>query len=190
MLKPLLVAAALTLSAFGSAHAGLIGTSLTATYQTPTLGAVYSQSSWTPSTFVVGAGQETDGLIEDVTHLLVDFTDNSLTITLRTVLSTPTWNAVPFNGPVFDSATPLDIASVTVDPATTMAGFDASRVTAGANEIAIDWNGLSYVDGTVVRIDFSFASVPEPVSISLFALSLASLAAARIGRQSRNAPAR
>lgn len=190
MLKPLLVAAALTLSALGSAHAGLIGTSLTATYQTPTLGAVYPQSSWTPSTFAVGAGQETDGLIEDVTHLLVDFTDNSLTITLRTVLSTPTWNTVAFNGPVFNSVTPLAIASVTVDPVTTMTGFDVSRVSAGANGIAIDWNGLSYVDGTVVRVDFSFTPAPEPASIGLFALSLATLAAARFGWQGRNAPAR
>jgi hypothetical protein len=37
---------------------------------------------FTPSSFVVGAGQETDGNLDDRTHMLVDFGDDALNITL------------------------------------------------------------------------------------------------------------
>ena len=40
-----------------------------------------------------------------------------------------------------------------------------ARVTLPGNEIRVDWNGLSYVDGTVVDIDFT--AVPEPASLAL-----------------------
>ena len=96
-----------------------------------------------------------------MTQLLVDFSDNALTITLQTSLSSPTWNTAPFNGIVFTSPGPLGIAGATVDPTTTMTGFDNSRVSFDADQIFVNWNGLSYVNGTVVKIDF--APVPEPV---------------------------
>jgi hypothetical protein len=182
MWRSLFVAGLLTISAAGNAHAGLINTTLTATYQFPALAAVYPLSSWSPPTFVVGAGQETDGNIEGVTHLLVNFSNASLTITLDTVLANPTWNTAAFNGPLFTSVLPLDIASASVDAVTTMAGFDASRVSFDANNIAINWDGLGYVDGTVVQVDFVLAAAAEPVSISMFGLGLVGLIAARRNR--------
>jgi hypothetical protein len=171
--------------AAGSAHAGLTNTTLTATYQFPALGTVYPASSWSPPTFVIGAGQESDGNSETATHLLVDVTNDSLTITLRTVLSSPTWHTTPFNGSVFTSAAPLDIATATVDATTTMPSFDASRVSLDADDIEINWNGLGYIDGTVVRVDFTFAAIAEPFPISLFRLGLGGLAAVRCRRHGR-----
>ena len=63
-------AAALVLIAIaGQAHAGFLGDAMTPTYQYPALGTVYPASSWSPASFIVGAGQETDGNIEGVTCL-------------------------------------------------------------------------------------------------------------------------
>jgi MprA protease rhombosortase-interaction domain-containing protein len=164
--------AALSLASAPASATGLTGQSIGVVYYHPDLATVYSGASFTPASFVVGAGQETDGNIEDVTHLLVDFDDEVLNITLTTILhdppwnqSSPTWNNTAFNGMVFTSVLPHDIATATVGGATTMAGFDNSRVSFTSNEILVNWAGLSYVDGTAVEIVFTF--VPEPSSATL-----------------------
>lgn len=126
---------------------------------------------------------ETVGNVEGVTNLVVDFSNTMLTITLDTTLTTPTWNAVPFNGPVFTATTPLSISSATVDPATTMVGFDNGRVSFTSNEIEINWEGLSYVNGTIVKIDF--ASVPEPSSLAILAVAFPGLLITRRWTASR-----
>ncbi len=173
VLVVVMFAAANTLLCGGRpAEAGLLGKTLDAVYYYPDLGTPYSQASFTPSSFVVGPGQETVGDVEGVTQLLTDFSDTMLTITLTTTLTTPTWSVAPFNGIVFTSPGLLGIIGASVDPATTMAGFDDSRVSFNADQILVDWNGLSYVDGTVVKIDFEFAAVPEPASLTLLGAAL------------------
>ena len=52
-----------------------------------------------------------------------------------------------------------------------MTAFDSSRVIVTDSRIAIDWNGLSYVDGTRVVVNFATA-VPEPET---YAMMLAGL---------------
>ena len=125
----------------------------------------------------MAAGQETVGDVEGVTQLLVDFSDSALTIALQTTLSTPNWNSAAFNGIVFTSPGPLGITGAVVDPATTMTGFDDSRVGFNADQIFINWNGLSYVNGTVVKVDF--APVPEPATMAVLGAGLLGLAAVR-----------
>jgi hypothetical protein len=172
-------AAAIAVLGGRPAEAGLLGKQLDAVYYAPDLGTPYANAGFTPPSFVVGPGQETDGVVEGVTHLLVDFDDTTLTVTLTTTLTAPTWNSAPFNGIVFTSPGLLGIAGATVDPATTMAGFDDSRVSFNADQILVNWNGLSYVDGTVVKIDFEFAAVPEPASLALLGAALAGMGLAR-----------
>jgi hypothetical protein len=175
----LLGSATLGFAAGPASALGLTGQSLSAAYYYPDLATVYGVT-WTPSSFTVGAGQETDGNVEDVTHLLVDFADDSLTITLDTILSNPdpTWNNTSHNGPVFTSALSHGIASASVDGSTTMTGFDDTRVSFTGNQILVNWAGLSYEDGTVVKINFTF--VPEPASAAL--LLVAGLALVRRAR--------
>jgi hypothetical protein len=177
-----LVVASTLLCGNRPAEAGLLGQTLDAVYFYPDTATSYPFASFTPLSFVVGAGQETVGDVEGVTNLLVDvdFDDTTLTITLTTVLTSPTWNAVAFNGPIFTSLSgPLGITDASVDAVTTMAGFDDSRVSFNADQILINWNGLSYVNGTVVKVNFGFAAVPEPASLALLGAALAGMGLAR-----------
>jgi PEP-CTERM motif len=165
------------LSAAPGFAVGLTGQSLGATYYFPDAATPYGSASFTPGTFVVGAREETLGNVEGVTFLHVDFEDDTLTITLETVLSAPTWTATAFNGVIFSAGAPHGVVSAAVNGATTLAGFDDSRVSLTGSEIRIDWGGLSYVDGTVVKIDFSF--VPEPGTLLLASTGFLGLAVRR-----------
>lgn len=136
-----------------------------AVYDFPDLASPYGDASFSPPSFAVGAGVETVGDVEGVTTLSVDFTASRLTIVLNTTLTNPTWTGAAFNGPLFTLLSPgtLGITGATVDASTTLAGFDAGRVTFSDSQIGINWNGLSYLDGQQVVVDFTF--VPEPSSV-------------------------
>jgi hypothetical protein len=168
------------------ARASFISAEMTASYQYPTLGTIYAPATWAPPTFVVGAGVETLANIEGVTNIAVDFSSASLSLLLTTVLDSPTWGSVAFNGPVFTATAPLGISSASVNAATTMAGFDVSRISYTGNEIRIDWNGLSYGNGTAVVVDFTFVAVPEPATLALLGFGLLTMAAVARRRREPN----
>lgn len=96
---------------------------------------------------------------------------------MTTTLSAPTWASAAFNGIIFTSVLPHDIATATVDGSTTMSGFDGSRVSLDSNQILVNWAGLSYVNGTTVKVNFTFT--PEPASGTLAGAGLLALALAR-----------
>jgi hypothetical protein len=159
------------------AAASLIGATFDAVYYHPDSLTPYPDAEFTPLTFVVGAGQETDGNVEDATHLLVDFSDDALVITFDTILSFPTWNNSAFNGVIFTATAPHDIATATVDPSTTLNSFDDTRVSLTTDRILLNWAGLSYQDGEFVKLNFTF--VPEPGSALLLGVGLLGLARVR-----------
>jgi hypothetical protein len=165
----------------GVAHAGFIGMQMSAGYYYPNAGSAYASASFSPAVFTVGAGQETVGDVEGVTNLLVDFSDDTLSIVFDTILANPTWTAASYNGIIFTATSPLDITSAMVGASTTMSGFDNFRVSYTDHQILLNWQGLSYIDGTTVNINFTSAlpqngSVPEPGTLALLGLGLASLA--------------
>ena len=159
-----------------TAQAALIGKTLDVTYHHPDLTTPYAAASFLPQSFAVGAGAETIGNVEGVTSLVTDFSDSQLTILLKTTLDKPTWNATPFNGMVFTllSQGSLDISSAVVDPATSLSGFDNSRLSFTNLMVGLNWQGLSYADGEKVVVNFAFnkSVVPEA---STYALLLAGL---------------
>ena len=178
-----------------SAHAGFVGRELKASYFVPNLATEYGSATATPATFTVGipVAVETIVDVERVTDIAVDFTDNSLRFDFTTTLGTPTWLSTPFNGMVFDLVTgsAFSLTSASIDSSSTFAGFDASRVGFTDNQLTINWNGLSYVNGTSLLINFTSApaSVPEPGSLALLGLALAALAySARQKRNAQSAP--
>ena len=174
-----------------SAQAGFVGRELKATYFVPDLATPYGSATATPATFTVGIAPavETTVNVENATQIAVDFTDNSLRFDFTTILSNPTWNPASFNGMVFDLLTgsAFSLTSASIDSSSTFAGFDASRVGLTDDQLTINWNGLSYVNGTSLRINFTSApaSVPEPGSLALLGVALAFLAYST--RQRRNA---
>ncbi len=165
------------------AHAGFTGKTLDAAWYFPDLFIPYAFASANPSTFMVGAGVESTIGVEGVTTIIADFSDDALRLDFGTVLSAPTWNSASFNGLVFSvlAGGALDFSGMQVGAATTLAGFDASRVSFDATSLALDFGGLAYVDGTVVQLLFTSnpASIPLPGSAALLGLGLAGLAAAR-----------
>jgi hypothetical protein len=161
------------------AYADLMGETFDVAYRYPNGWTEYDRASFEPPTFVVGSGQETSGSIEGgVTTIDVDFTGTTLSIVLDTLLSNPAWNGATFNGLMF-TLHPLNhyIATAQVGAGTTLAGFDDSRVTFTDDQIGINWQGLSYTDGSSVEIDFTFnpVPVPEPSTLALVVIGLANV---------------
>jgi hypothetical protein len=95
---------------------------------------------------------------------------NSITATF---ISGGQFGAATFNGIVITDTTASRFTSVTVDPATNMAGFTSSNVSFTSDQISINWPGLSFTTSTVVELDVGTTSVPEPaVIVSLLGMGL------------------
>jgi len=60
--------------------------------------------------------------------------------------------------------------SVTIDPASNMAGFDASRLSFIGSQIQVDWEDLPFDANTIVTLHIQ--TIPEPALLSLLAPGL------------------
>lgn len=129
------------------AAASLVGSSMDVSYRFPDVETVYAFGNPSVSPFVIGPGIESVVNVEDVTFIDVDFDADSLLISFRTTLGSPTWNATSFNGLLFEGPGVGTILSASVT-GSSMAGFDDSRVLLTGGRLGLNWNGLSYVDGT------------------------------------------
>jgi len=158
-----LVAATLLLSPLPATAATLLGSNISAEYRYPDLATPYGPVVYTPQSFVVGGGQESNISLEGVTTFNVDFSAASLDIAFDTTLDNPTFLNTGFNGLVFTSDAFSEFTGVTVRGITNLSGFDSSHVTLVGNELQINWGGLSYNTNTVVALDFSSA-IPEPAT--------------------------
>ena len=166
------------------AHAGFIGREVSVEYAFPDLTTNYPQAISTPQSFLVtDPGIESVVNVEGVTTIAVDFTDQSLFIQFGTILTNPRWNDATFSGLLFTliSGGPFSLANGIVNQgSTTLGGFDASDISFSDTQIFLNWNGLSYGNGTTLRIDFEFArDVPEPATLGLLGIGLVGVVAQR-----------
>jgi len=70
-----------------------------------------------------------------------------------------------------------DFVGVSINPATNMAGLDASRISFDADNIWVNWQSLSFDPNTIVSLDIT--AVPEPATAMILGLGLAGLTARR-----------
>jgi hypothetical protein len=174
-----LIVGLLAALASSTVHASFIGQTFDVYYAFPDIDTNYAFGTANPASFtVVDPGIETVINVEDVVTITVDFGDNYVNILFNTILITPTWNLESFNGVVFDRTGPgaIGFTSSAIDGATTMAGFDTSRVLLDSGRLALDFAGLSYQNGTVLRVNFDGrGEVPVPGTLLLVATLLALL---------------
>lgn len=177
---------------FGNAsvYAGLLGSTLSWQYYAyggPVHSFSYGQSS---GTFVDNGG--IGGTFKDSKvyfNILAD--DTSVTFDYSVVTgSTPQqWSAsvlslapTIYNGVAINMLSGPAFNSVTIDPSSTMVGFDTTRLSFTSSQIQVDWAGLSFSPSTIVKLDIN--TVPEPSTWSLLALDgLALLGGLRLRRR-------
>ncbi len=116
---------------------------------------------------VVGPGIEVTNIADNDGTL--DISDTNLFVAYT---GSSTWSTASFNGfrirDVFGTINAF--TGVTVNPATTMVGFNASRITFDANQIWVNWNGLDFNPNTIVSLDIQ--SIPEPSTLLLAAVAV------------------
>ena len=169
LLRPVFVLLALCCA--GHVYAGLIGTNVTSQYYA--YGGPYSGFG-SPATFVAnGTVQQTfcgSGCGPLGFNLII--TDSQIEYDL---VGSDTWSpsAISLNGDGLYIAngnlltfSGVTILGVTLDGSSDLAGFTAANVTFNANNVAIDWAGLTATDGERVVLDVTSnaTTVPEPAA--------------------------
>ena len=148
------VLAGLSLAAARPATAqGLSGQSVNLTYLYPTADQVY-ENDGTQTVTSAGAAFTSAGFV----HTLVQPSKIKVTFT-----NSGTFNSTSFNGIHLSEvgASPFTITGVTVDPATTIAGFDAGRVSFDANNVFANFQGLNFTTNDNITLDVA-AAAPAP----------------------------
>jgi PEP-CTERM motif-containing protein len=154
--------AAASISGAGRAQAALTGDSIDVRVLFPDT-----------STVLEDAGKGTD----PTSFLLLDGTlfVSDTEIDFRS--SFGTFSSTAFDGPEIIDLTHSDITNVTLDAAaTTVTGFDQSRISFTANTIELNMQGLTFINkDAVVDVTTAAAAVPEPASLALFGAGLLGL---------------
>lgn len=156
-------------AATGASASLLDGKTVSFTYLTPTINTVYVPSA-SNGNYVVSATVEIPNGICCGFEGSVDLSDANILVNFHPTAPFP-YTAAPFNG--------FRVSDVnnTIDDFTSVGvtGLTASLVTFDANNIWVNWQGISFGNGDSVSIDInggSGNSVPEPSSIALVAMAL------------------
>lgn len=88
------------------------------------------------------------------------------------------WDNSTFNGPVLTDLN-ATFTSAAIDASSTLAGFDASRLTFDTNHIYVNLHGLELPGYLKINFETGSSDVPEPASIALMFAGLAGAAAVR-----------
>ena len=95
-------------------------------------------------------------------YFLVLADSHSITFDYSVDTITSTWSSSVLslaptihNGIAVTVPSGTKIRRVTVDPATNMAGFDASRISFAEGRIEVDWENLPFSPSTIVKLDIN-----------------------------------
>jgi hypothetical protein len=153
-------------------HASLYTSTLS--WQYYAYGSAYHEGGQNGGTFVnngVVGGTFSDGstiyfnIIADATSITFDYSAASSSLLNSWSDSELSYAPTVHNGVVIDLISGAPFSSVTIDPASNMAGFDASRFSFTGNQIQVDWQLLPFSRSTIVKLDVQ--TVPEPSSLCL-----------------------
>jgi hypothetical protein len=134
---------------------------------------------YSPGLVLVGPGVEIPDLCGgSCSGITADLSDTNILVDLATA-SGSIFAVSSFNGfRIFDSlGTVPAFTSVTINLATNLVGFDASRVSFDADNIYLNFQGLSVGAGNFVSVDIE--AVPEPTTLALLGAGLVALRARR-----------
>jgi len=158
----------------------LLGNTVEVSYRFPDINTVFNGNT---VDVVVGPGQEISNFPVGDPRTNIDLSDTNIYVTYN---SASTWTNTSFNGLQFFDVfgTIPNITQVSINGATNLGGFDASRITFDADHIWVNWAGLTFDQSTIVSLDVngSAAAVPEPMSLLLVGSGL--LGAVRLRRRS------
>ncbi len=166
-MKKLLIAF-FSLFVMANANAALLdGKTINYQYYFPNVSSPYSNSD--NGDKVVGAGIEVSNVAENIATM--DISDTNIYIDF---LSSSSWTISTFNGfKLTDTLNNIaNFTSVSINSATNMVGFSLSNITVLADEIWVNWQGLSFDANTIVSLDLNTSAVPVPAALFLFAPAL------------------
>ena len=152
----------------------LLGQTLEIGYQFPSIGTTFDSR-----TVVVGAGTEWSGVLG---YVDVNVSDTNI---LFTFLGSNIFTPSSFGGFRFRDSLGLipTFTSATLNASSNMTGLTQSRVTFDADQIWVNWQGLSFTPATIVSIDITGAAelseAPEPATFALLGTGLALIFARR-----------
>lgn len=172
--KPILLALAGLLALPAAASATFIGNTVRARYEAP-LGSVIAQTN----VHVAAPGTQAGFLVG---FLNLEFGPDTITLTSNFASDFPSTGA--FNGLTFADAygTLEEVAGVSI-LASNMAGLSGSDLAYDAEGVAIDLDGLGFLEDTFVTLKVDFIPTPEPGAALLAGLGLLGLGA--LGRRRR-----
>jgi hypothetical protein len=172
-MKFLAFSALLLVLALPGQAALLNGQTVRLTYEFPNQGTVWNGNT---HDLLVGPGFEILGFPVGDPRTNIDFSDTNIYVTFN---SSAQWNSTSFNGfHVYDlNGTIPAFTIVTLNPATTpnMLGL---TLTFDADNIWVNWAGISFNTQTIVSIDVNGSGIPEPGTLGLMAAGLGMLALA------------
>jgi len=157
-------------------QAGLLGS--IANFQYYAYGSAYNGYG-SPAAFTVDGGAHAQfaksfNIIVTDTQIIYNYNGNQSTWSPSSV-SLNRGGLYIENGSLLSFAGAPTITGVTVNGATTMAGFGGGNVTFNGTEVAVSWTGLSFQSGTQVVLDI--IAVPAPGAMAI--LGVAGLAGRR-----------